>query len=78
MQRFLAYTFGDTIHLQSAEIMKDAVIQILNKNGQLVFTKKIDQTNFMHINTKLRPGYYKLHIKENKKEWTKEIILDNE
>jgi hypothetical protein len=56
--------------------MKDAAIFLYNELGACVLTKNINKKDFMHIQTQLPGGSYKLHVIENNIEWTKNIVLD--
>lgn len=76
MQRFLVVTIGNTIHLQSSQIMKDAAIYVYDEFGACVLIENINKKNFMHIQTQLPGGSYKIHVIEKNVEWTKNIILD--
>lgn len=75
MQQIMAHTTDKYIFLQSSEIFKNALVSIRNPEGNRIILKKIRNTNYMSLETKLPTGEYTLIVEEDGKFWKRNIYL---
>ncbi len=75
MQQIMTHTADNCIYLQSAEIFKNAIVSLINKEGDEMTNQKMVNTNYLTIDAKLPKGEYLLVVVENGKQWKRSVFL---
>ncbi|NPD46887.1 MULTISPECIES: hypothetical protein [unclassified Lentimicrobium] len=75
MQHILTHTHNNTLFLQTAEIVQNGTVSILDQNERVLAQFKMEQTNYLSQEIELPSGPYSIHFEELDFSWKKQILI---
>ncbi len=75
MQHILTHTRNNILFLQTAEIVKEGIVSILDQEERILAQFKMEQTNYLSREIELPNGQYSIHFEELDFSWKKQILI---